>query len=971
MTRTTRNMISYNISRFCLMLTLLFFTLISQCFVLRPVHAQTSDTSEVDREYKLEAKITGYTGIGGSIDGIGNPVLQAEKGETVKITIVNGETLTHDIVMEELGVKSETIIEKGTTASITFVAKANDTYFCSIPGHREAGMEGEFEIIEASTEDVVATGVPPKKNGEPLNFNFEYATLDNWTAEGKAFEGQPVSDKSTAVYEEDMSINSTGQFYVSSGGTKKSTATGTLTSTTFEVTHPYAAFKVSGGALKETRVEIVNAQTEETIFEITGNDHQRLRPVVVDLRDHMGEQIYIKLIDNETGISKIPYIGDNIWAHISFDDFRFYSERPKFPNELEPEDIVILPPRDIIENAGLSGKEAVKEMELPDEFSIQLAASEPDIVRPIAFAVDDRGRLWVVESHTYPERAPEGEGEDRILIFEDTTGDGTLDKRSVFIDGLNLVSAIEIGHGGVWIGAAPNLMYIPIDESGNKPAGEPKVLLNGFGYQDTHETLNSFRWGPDGWLYGTQGVFIHSNIGKPGTPEDERVKMNAGVWRYHPTRHEFEIFAYGTSNPWGIDFNKYGHPFITACVIPHLYHIIQGGRYLRQAGEHFNDYIYKDIDTIADHVHWVGDNGPHAGNFRSASKGGGHAHAGAMFYQGAEHWPNRYDNTLLMNNVHGYRVNADKIKREGSGYTASHGKDFLKTHDSWSQWLDFQYMPGGSVYAIDWYDKNQCHSPNPAVHDKTLGRIYHIQHEEDEYVNVNLKEKSSLELVEYQLHPNEWYVRHARRILNERGPDKEVHKALKEILYENPDVTRKLRALWALHVTKGLSDKEYMDLLDHNSEYIRSWAVQLLAEDENVPSRGIKKFAQMAHNDNSALVRLYISSALQRIEPAKRWNILEGLYAHAEDADDHNLPLMAWFAAEPLVENDMDRAMAMAMDAELPNILPNTIKRIGAIGTEQAMQTLEDAEQQLKDKPNNGQYDQAQHELDLIFGQTE
>lgn len=972
-TRTTTKNSDFYMYRIYLFIMLFFFTIISQSYSLdlNPDQVQVADTTEVDRDYTLEAKITGYTGIGGAIGGIRNPVLQAKKGETVRITIVNGETLTHDIVMEKMGITSDAIVEEGASTSITFVAKESDTYYCSVPGHRAAGMEGQFEIVEASTKDTIAEGVTPEKNGEPLNVDFEYATLQDWKATGEAFKGQPTSDRSTEFYEEDMSLDASGQFFITSGGTRQYQATGTLTSTSFEVTHPYAAFKVSGGALKETRVEIINAETGETIFEITGNDHQRLRPVVVNLQDHMGEQIYIKLIDNETGISKIPYIGDNIWAHISFDDFRFYSRRPEFPDELHPDDIVILPPRDIIENAGLSGEEAVKEMELPEEFSVTLAASEPDVVRPIAFTMDHKGRLWVAEAHTYPERAPEGEGEDRILIFEDTTGDGKLDKRTVFIEGLNLVSGLEVGLGGVWAGAAPNLLFIPIDESGYKPAGEPKILLTGWGYDDTHETLNSFRWGPDGWLYGTQGVFTHSNVGKPGTPKDERVKINAGVWRYHPTRHEFEVFAHGTSNPWGLDFNEYGHPFITACVIPHLFHVIQGARYNRQAGKHFNPYIYDDIKTHADHVHWVGDNGPHAGNFRSGSAGGGHAHAGAMFYQGAGHWPEKYRNTLFMNNIHGYRMNADVIEREGSGYTASHGEDFLLTHDSWSQWLDYRYGPGGSVFAIDWYDKNQCHSPNPAVHNKTLGRIYQIRHMQDEFVRIDLSQKSSLELVEYQLHTNEWYVRHARRLLQERGPDKKVHRALKKILHENPDESRKLRALWALHVTNGLTDKDLIDLLDHNNEYIRSWAIQLLAEDKNVPQRGINKIARMAQNDNSALVRLYITSALQRIEPVKRWNVLEGLYTHSEDADDHNLPLMVWYAVEPLVEMDMDRAMEMAMNSELPNILPYTIKRIGAIGTQQAMSKLEEVEQEIKNKLNSDQYNQAQQELDRILGQTD
>src|SRR5262245_48679699 len=228
--------------------------------------------------------------------------------------------------------------------------------------------------------------------------------------------------------------------------------------------------------------------------------------------------------------------------------------------------------------AGLGPKEAAAAMTAPAGFRVHLFAGEPDVKQPIAMALDDRGRLWVAEAYTYPRRAAEGKGTDRILIFEDTDGDGAFDKRTVFADKLNLVSGLEVGFGGVWVGAAPYLLFIPDRDGDDKPDGPPEVLLDGWAYEDTHETLNTFIWGPDGWLYGCHGVFTHSKVGKPGTPKDERTKINAGIWRYHPTKHEFEVFAYGTSNPWGVDFNEHGHAFLTCCVIPHLFHVVQGGR---------------------------------------------------------------------------------------------------------------------------------------------------------------------------------------------------------------------------------------------------------------------------------------------------------------------------------------------------------------------------------------------------------
>jgi putative membrane-bound dehydrogenase-like protein len=419
---------------------------------------------------------------------------------------------------------------------------------------------------------------------------------------------------------------------------------------------------------------------------------------------------------------------------------------------------------------------------------------------------------------------------DRIQIFEDSDGDGKFDKKTLFMDGLNLVSGIEVGFGGVWVGAAPYLLFIPMKEGEDRPSGRPQILLDGWGYQDTHETLNSFIWGPDGWLYGCHGVFTHSRVGKPGTPDEKRIPINAGIWRYHPTKHVFEVFAQGTSNPWGLDFNDWGQAFCEACVIPHAFHVIQNARYHRQAGNHFNPYTYADIQTIADHRHYLGAT-PHSGNNKSDSAGGGHAHCGTMIYLGGT-WPEKYRNQWFMGNIHGRRLNMDLLIPKGSGYVAAHGPDFLLANDEYARFINLQYGPDGNVYLIDWYDKQACHNNNPQIWDRTNGRIYKVcfraaKNGAGAFGAKNLAELTDLELARLQLNENDWYVRHARRILQERQNIKpEAAEELAKIAQDHKDPTRRLRALWALHVTNQLTHGQVGKALADSDPQVRAWAIQ-------------------------------------------------------------------------------------------------------------------------------------------------
>jgi putative membrane-bound dehydrogenase-like protein len=580
--------------------------------------------------------------------------------------------------------------------------------------------------------------------------------------------------------------------------------------------------------------------------------------------------------------------------------------------------------------AGVTPEEAVKIAKLPDGFTLTCFASEPDVRQPIALAIDARGRLWVAEAYEYPIRREEGEGRDRILIFEDRDGDGRFDERKVFMENLNLVSGLEVGAGGVFIGAAPVLMFVPDRDGDDKPDGPPEILLDGWGYQDTHETLNTFIWGPDGWLYGCHGVFTFSNVGKPGAPPQERAPINAGVWRYHPTQRRFEVFAWGTSNPWGLDFNDFGHAFIEACVVPHLWFIAQGGRYLRQAGAHYESWIYDDLRPIGDHVHWAGDKGPHAGNLISSAVGGGHAHCGALIYLG-DSFPPAYRNSIFIGNIHGNRLNNDRLERKGSGYVGRHNPDLLLANDRWFRAINLRTGPDGSVYLIDWYDRQPCHLREPEKFDRSNGRIYTIAYGKPRAAARDLPKLPSAELVKLQLHANDYFVRQSRRLLAERGPDTATNAALVKILDENPDVTRKLRALWALHGTGGLNPERLTKLLDHGDEHLRSWAVQLLCEDKNPGAAAVEKFVALATSDASPLVRLYLASALQRIPVAQRWPLLEALAARGEDAKDANLPLMIWFGAEPAIAADPTRAAGLLGKTKIPLLRQYVARRISEL----------------------------------------
>lgn len=380
----------------------------------------------------------------------------------------------------------------------------------------------------------------------------------------------------------------------------------------------------------------------------------------------------------------------------------------------------------------MPAEEVARTMELPKGFKCVVFAAEPDVQQPIAMSWDAKGRLWVAENYTYAENPMRWDTKlrDRIIILEDKDGDGKHDGRKVFWEGGSYLTSVEIGYGGVWVLNNGTLSFIADKNGDDIPDGEPEVLLDGFNVKTIgHNIVNGLRWGPDGWLYGRHGITDTSSVGAPGTPADKRVRMNCAIWRYHPTQKILETVCHGGTNSWGHDWTADGELFFINTVIGHLWHAIPGAYYRRMFGTHLNPHVYEIIEQTADHFHW--DSGTEkwdtirkgGASAKTDELGGGHAHVGMLIYQGGL-WPKEYQGAVLTCNLHGNRINVDKLERQGCGYVGKHAPDFMKAKDKWFRGIDLLTCPDGNVIVSDWSDGGECHD-NDGVH-RTSGRIYKI-----------------------------------------------------------------------------------------------------------------------------------------------------------------------------------------------------------------------------------------------------
>jgi putative heme-binding domain-containing protein len=563
-------------------------------------------------------------------------------------------------------------------------------------------------------------------------------------------------------------------------------------------------------------------------------------------------------------------------------------------------------------NRPYSPEEAVETMTVPEGFAVELVAAEPDLVNPIAMTFDDRGRVWVTESLEYP-RKEAGPGRDRVKILEDTDRDGRADKVTVFADGLNIPTGVAVGYGGVWVLNAPDLLFLR-DEDGDGRADRSEVVVTGFGRTDTHELPSTLTWGPDGWLYGLNGVFNQSRVRSGG----KEFAFTCALWRVHPRTREFRVVCEGTSNPYGLAWDREGSALVEAChwANDHLFHFVETGYYKRQAGA-YPPYTTR-IGSVTDHGHQ-----------KTAYCG--------LAYLDSDAYPERYRGRLYTGNIHGNCVNADRLSRDGSTYLARAEPDFLSANDAWFMPVALKVGPDGCLYVLDWYDRYHCYQDanrDPKGVDRLKGRLYGVRYRGTPRApKFDLAAESDAALIDRLSSPNIYFRESAQRLLTERNTAP-VRDGLRTLVL-NDSAPRKARmhALWALVGTGRLEPDLHLRLLGHLDPAYRAWGVRAAGDYGRVDPSVRDRVAALAR-DGAADVLLQVAIAARKVEGLDPLTVLVEVLSSC--GEDKLIPSIAWPNLHPLLPARGDQFVRLTGRVDLGRapalgvLLPRVVDRIVA-----------------------------------------
>lgn len=582
--------------------------------------------------------------------------------------------------------------------------------------------------------------------------------------------------------------------------------------------------------------------------------------------------------------------------------------------------------------------DALATFDYPGDLALDLVLSEPQITQPIYMCFDHKGRLWVVQYNQYP--YPEGlkvvgmdqhiraqydkvlppppggvKGADKITFFEDTDGDGTFDKATDAITGLNIATSVALGRGRIWVMDPPYLLSYPDSDDNGVPDGPPDVHLEGFGIEDTHAVANNLRWGPDGWLYGAQGSTCTANV---SSSVSRNVRFDGqAIWRYHPETHVFEIFAEGGGNTFDVEIDDKGRIFSGDNGITRGRYYKQGAYYLRNLGKHgafTNPYALgnlPDMELTGDKVRFT--------------------HALIRYQE--QNLPLKYHDHMIAINPMLNFLQLSRFDTNGSTFRMTDESRILQTKDHWFRPVDITTGPDGAIYLCDWYDSRLSHVDPRDTWSKSTGRIYRLRG----------KDKSGFPKVDFAGYPMEHLIQtlssssrwHRQQALAEFGnrKDKAAINPLKDML-ERGEGQPALEALWAINLSGGFDDAVATTALQHKDPFVRMWGVRLLGDANDVSPSMSTVLLTLSSEERHPEVRSQLAATAKRLPGHVAIPMIKNLVKNHDDSEDPDIPLQIWWALESKAISNQEEIVAMFEDRSLwsnraleKTILPRLMQR--------------------------------------------
>ncbi|PRY89252.1 PVC-type heme-binding CxxCH protein [Mongoliibacter ruber] len=548
----------------------------------------------------------------------------------------------------------------------------------------------------------------------------------------------------------------------------------------------------------------------------------------------------------------------------------------------------------------LSPEESMKLVQVPVGFELQLFASEPDIVNPMAMCWDEKGRLYVVETEDYPNEVRTEGGNDRIKILEDTNGDGKADKITIFAEGLNIPTSLVAVNGGIMISMAPDFIFLK-DTNGDGKADLRETIITGWGKSDTHAGPSNLKYGFDNKIWGVLGY-----SGFKGTVDGKEFNFSQGIYRFDPNGTNLEFLGSTSNNTWGLGFSEDFNVFISTANGQHSAYLAMSNDYVRRPiSGGMNNTVF-GIDSHYDMPHLTP-------ALRQVDYHGGYtAAAGHNFYT-ARNFPKNYWNRIaFVAEPTGRVLHNAIIEKDGSGFKEKNGFNILASSDEWFSPVHAEVGPDGALWVADWYNFIIQHNPTPKgfengpgnayinpLRDAKHGRIYRLVYTGNEdYKTMSLDPQKNKDLIEGLKSDNMFWRMTAQRLIVENQNTsiiKDLNKLIQDRKTDELGLnTPAIHALWALHGLGQLAggDKNSLQVvgkaLNHPSPGVRKNAIEVLPNTEETYKLIL---AAKSHEDSDMNVRKSAFQKLAMITDVKE--LSEMLYKSSLDESNAKDPYVA------------------------------------------------------------------------------